>query len=621
MKRITILALAICVFCGVLNLHEPASARTGAHVANIASHVERQLAAGATSLPVAAQLAYQRALAAIADGDLEAATRDLEEATKLDPNFVDAYITLAQVSSRQFKFDALFYWIMACKSIVRDFHTQSMLALNAVFVALLVLFVITLVYTVSVAVRYFPFVIHRFSEQLQKRGIAAPRATTRLLLLVPLFIYPSVILAFAFVTIVTWFFMQRREKTLALLLALWFTGVGLFHQRLGVWDAVADPTSFTSLAARSTHAPGSAAAITAVEKAPAEGLEAEKSLVLGIYHHRAGHYDSAIEYFLRAIELKPNDPAGYINLGNVYYARGNHEKALEGYGKAERLDADNPVGQHNLAQAYIKSLLMAESSQALERASRAGIDRVRLSYAQAAKAHNQVYPSTFTAGRLWRIASVDGDSRQGAYVAGIFRPANRVPIKAAPWILIAAFMVILMLRGALKQRHLAFQCTNCGDITCDSCCDDERGSLICSACSEVIDGVSSDRVLDALLRQRRQLVIVKRRKSTRLATSWLPGVRDFYYGRTLRGFLLAGLFAVSLIQLLTRGYPVPDWSVLQITTPTWKWVLPGAGLLISYVMSIASRQSMEVRNYRGSTRPARRSHERGPDEDEFYRTA
>jgi hypothetical protein len=108
-------------------------------------------------------------------------------------------------------------------------------------------------------------------------------------------------------------------------------------------------------------------------------------------------------------------------------------------------------------------------------------------------------------------------------------------------------------------------------------------------------------------------VIVKRRRAIRWTTIWIPGVRHVFYGRLFRGFVLAALFAGSALALWTRGYPLPRWSALDYSTPLWKWILPAAGIVVSYLIAVFSRQLYEMRSTRSGAGRQRASE--GLDDD------
>jgi hypothetical protein len=244
---------------------------------------------------------------------------------------------------------------------------------------------------------------------------------------------------------------------------------------------------------------------------------------------------------------------------------------------------------------------MGESSRALSRASKMGLALARESIAEPALSRMSVYQKTFSSTQLWQIALVEGKYHNPALLASMLETVTGHSARVNAVIMAAAMVLAFATSRVLKGRKLAFQCANCGELTCDGCCNNELGSVICQACGEAVNGVSSDRVLEALLRQRRQSVIVRRRKSIRWSTVWLPGMRHVFYGRFVAGFVVAALFAASALALWTRGYVFPFWDSLEYPTTLRQWVVPGAGVVLSYAIALLSRQLYEARTTRTIT--------------------
>ncbi|MFH1755900.1 MAG: tetratricopeptide repeat protein, partial [Candidatus Latescibacterota bacterium] len=284
--------------------------------------------------------------------------------------------------------------------------------------------------------------------------------------------------------------------------------------------------------------------------------------------------------------------------GNVYYLQGDYAKALEGYRKASALDSLDAVCQYNLAQAYIKTFLLAESSDALKRASSSGIENVKQSYAANALKYFPVYPKMFSDRELWQISKIDGETYSGGHLWNILLPVTHFTPRTSAWLLSGALLFVLIIYRFVDRRKLTFQCANCGELTCENCCKDEDGRGFCESCAEVIEGVSSEKVISALLRRRRQAVIVKRRKSVRLLTSLIPGVRDIYYGRILRGTVIAGLFSISLILLWSRGMIVKDWNTIVTYIPLWKYIVFAGSGLAALLLSVLSKPPYDSKSFR-----------------------
>ncbi len=65
-------------------------------------------------------------------------------------------------------------------------------------------------------------------------------------------------------------------------------------------------------------------------------------LLLGQLLRTAGHLDQAIHHLSEAIELSPDDPAPYIELGRCYHDQQKYPRALEAFQQAMSMDPENP---------------------------------------------------------------------------------------------------------------------------------------------------------------------------------------------------------------------------------------------------------------------------------------
>ena len=75
--------------------------------------------------------------------------------------------------------------------------------------------------------------------------------------------------------------------------------------------------------------------------------------MLGNVHASHGKPAQAIEYFTRALALKPDDEMAVINMANAYRALGKDEEALLGYRRFLQLDPKNPQVRYEVAQILI----------------------------------------------------------------------------------------------------------------------------------------------------------------------------------------------------------------------------------------------------------------------------
>ncbi len=572
---------------------------------HLARYRRAQLAAGAKTLPLAARVSYRDAVADLRSGNAEAAEKHLFAALASDPQYVDPYLTLARLRLRKLDPEAAVYLLQASAVMARTFSAHSLLVLNLVVAVPYILTLVCLIVCVALAVKYLPFAAHRVSEYLQSRMRSAmPGMCAYVILLIPLVLAGSILPALAYLTVLCWLFMYRRERVVIILLFIPLIIMGFAESQLKPLVPIADPKSLTSLVAKANEAAGDHQLIKAIERTPAQGIEAEKNIALGLLHQRTGSYADAADHFYRAISLKPDDSNGYINLSNVYFLQGSYGKALEGYRKAEEIESMDPVCQHGLAQAYIKTLLMKEASRSLQLAATLGVEKIKSSYATDALTDLAVFPKTLSARELWRMAAIEGQTVGDDALGELLTPLARFPRKMSSWMLLATLIVAFVLARIVDRSKLTFQCSNCGKLTCKDCCSSERDTPLCQECAGTVEGVTSEKVTEALLRQKRLSVVVNRRRSYRFGTMLLPGMRDMSYGRISRGVFLAILFSVGVVQLAAKGYLIKDDMSLVVGTPLWQTIMAGAAIVLAYVLSFFAKHQYSFRTYRASkTKP------------------
>jgi len=79
---------------------------------------------------------------------------------------------------------------------------------------------------------------------------------------------------------------------------------------------------------------------------------AEKLFNMGNAYYHTGNYDKAIEYYKKAIELKPDYTEAYYNMGGAYYDKGNYDKTIECCKKAIESKPDDAETYYGMGGAY-----------------------------------------------------------------------------------------------------------------------------------------------------------------------------------------------------------------------------------------------------------------------------
>ncbi|GKV54377.1 TPR repeat-containing protein YrrB [Sporosarcina sp. NCCP-2222] len=96
---------------------------------------------------------------------------------------------------------------------------------------------------------------------------------------------------------------------------------------------------------------------------------------IGIQSLQQGKYEKAIEAFVKAAEQEPDNPVGYINLGNVFTAVGDVERAERFFQKALTLDEEAVTAYYGLANLYYNNGRFEEAAKLYEKAVRSGMEQ------------------------------------------------------------------------------------------------------------------------------------------------------------------------------------------------------------------------------------------------------
>jgi hypothetical protein len=233
---------------------------------------------------------------------------------------------------------------------------------------------------------------------------------------------------------------------------------------------------------------------------------------------------------------------------------------------------------------------MKEASRSLHLAG-TGVEKEKTRYVSEAFDAAPVLPKLFSDKDLWHLAIAESKSLDESRVAegrGLF---PWLPRRGGAVTVLVALGLAVLLSRLIKPEAWTFQCSNCGKLTCSACCSEERDMSLCRECAKTIESVSSEKVVEALLRQRRQSTLIRRRKSVKFTSMVLPGVRDVGYGHITRGLFVALVFSVSFVFLLTRGSVLRDPTAAAVHAPLWRIFSAAACIVGAYALSLSSKPS------------------------------
>ena len=101
-----------------------------------------------------------------------------------------------------------------------------------------------------------------------------------------------------------------------------------------------------------------------LEKLKADPASPEVLTSLGNVYYDAQQYPEAVDYYARALRVKPDDAAVRTDMGTAFWFMGNPDKALAEFQKALASVPDNPNTLFNLGMVKWKGKLDAEGATA-----------------------------------------------------------------------------------------------------------------------------------------------------------------------------------------------------------------------------------------------------------------
>lgn len=594
------LLVALCV-AGILAFCGPAAA---GHLdliddESVERYTARELSLGAPTLGTSSRVLYREALAALEAGDRERAMNRLRLAADLSGDYADPLFMLARMEAMRLDPAFLPHLVEAVTRLAGNFGSQALLAANAFLVLSASLFAGLLVALVVLLLRSWPLVAHWIQERYPD-SIAVPPAgwIGPIVLLGLLSMRLGLALYAAILFVVVWTVVGKRQRAALATVLLLLCGLSFLAGQSGPVAVGIDPGSVTNRLARINERGADGETIRAVESIRDNRFAAERAFAIGTLRARAGDGEAAKRHLLDAVAANGNRAETYLNLGNVYFREGDYDRALAGYQNALAVDSTSVLAHYNIGQTYIKLMLFAQSSVALEQASEKGIESYRAAHASARIRNLTVYEAGFRTPDLWRIAWREGRVAPGGMLTSPLRPWLLISFDRLWIVLGSALLAAFLLSRAAPEDWRVFHCENCGRATCERCAGTDLGIVLCPDCAGVVGGLSSVKVMEALLRHRRQKHDATRSVSTRIARWCWPGSAAIVDGAVLTGIARAGVAVAAALFLAWRGPWFRDPRSIDVVTPVWIVAVPAVLIALGWLAAARKKPTDESRNYR-----------------------
>ncbi len=563
------------------------------------SYTLKQLNVGAPLMKVPARALYREALELIERGNWQEAKVKLLLAANLAGDYPDPMFTLAKNELLNADPEFLPHAVEGFKRLMNGFRSQSLLVANISFLIIVAIMGALLVTLVTLMIKYWPLIAHSFAEQYKKKLSVPPTKWIGFLVVVAFLIMRvGLALYVALLLTLLWTLMNRKEMSAVLIMVIILSGFSFFAEYTNILVPIIDPDSVTRRLSLINERGADQKFVDLIDDINDPSFRAERDYVLGTLMYRLKNYEDARRHLLRVVSARPDIAEAYLNLGNVYFQLEDYDKAVAGYQSTIALDSTNVIAFYNLGQAYIKKMHFAQASNALKKSTELGIDNYRTTHPSAEIRNLTIYDQGFENSYLWSVARREGIQRNKILLSEIFQPVLLFPFNKLFMLLGATVVIVFFISIRIPRRKRVFRCDNCGGATCPTCADTETGIALCRDCAGVIEGLSSIKVMEALLRHRRQKLRASRNKRHRWKTLFFPGAAFIYHGKILTGIFIISINIGALISLVSKGFFFTDPTVLSVSTPLWKLITPIVILAMSYVISLGVQSQQEPRNYR-----------------------
>jgi len=590
-----IIVIGLVAFC-ITSYASGADRITNSHLKQYTTAKARE---GSLAVPVTSRILYREALKLSRSGKWKEAREKLMLAASIDDEYAQPLFSLSRIELFHGNSEFLPHLISGIVRSLKTFGNQVLVIANTYIMLTAGLIGALFVLTLALMLKYHRFFTHTLRENYKKKYSFPNDRWFMIILLVSLAAMRlGLALYIVIFTVLTFQFLSKREKSVLIVLSILLMAISIYSPHLKPVGVALDPGSATHAFWKINRGEDSEALIKKLRELENPELEVEREFALGTLLARTGHFGEGQEHLLRAIEKRKDFAAAYINLGNVYYTAGDYDRALVGYMNALEADSTNAIAYYNLGQTYIKKLLFAKSSSSLKRANELGIEELKSRYKVITGTDPDIFSSSFNTSQLWRSAVIEAKDKNATFLDDLFSPLLLVRLRYLWIFILGGFIIAVTLSRYTRRRFNVTSCDNCGNDTCDMCSNTEFEITLCHDCAGLIEGLSSVKVMEALLRHRRQKVSKKRERKEKWKMFIFPGVAHVFHGRPESGVFTAFVSSISIAWLAWGGGFFKDTFVTGDGLSIWKILPPALVLIFAWLSSARSKPIVEPRNYR-----------------------
>jgi tetratricopeptide (TPR) repeat protein len=443
--------------------------------------------------------------------------------------------------------------------VFRNVRANLLTQADLLYVAAMALALTTIIFSLTLFIRYGRSMAHDFREILSTRMSGGSVTVLAFaLIMLPLFLWLGPMWLLFYWPAIFFPYAGRAERVVIVLLMLLVAAM-----------PVAIDASSHRVAA--IDSPIVAAAIASEEQAyRPEALRRLQELLAVVpddptLHVLVGNLlafdgrdEQAAFHYQRAIQLRPRYAGAHVNRGNLFFLNNEYQAAINEYQRAEEADPRLATALFNHSVAAVESYKYDLQEQMLERARAADNSFVVRVTSDPPPQKIVMYSPPIA--EAWKVS--ERISRRPAARALFGNYSAFDPLRSASSPITIGALASLLLTALVqwKRRRVgrANACIKCGRTFCHRCKSARESSTYCTQCIHIYlkrDGVSLDTKRQKLEEVSRHQTGMTRRN--RLFATFLPGSAQMLEGRTAAGVLGLFVFALFVAMAVFSGHLAP----------------------------------------------------------------
>jgi tetratricopeptide (TPR) repeat protein len=547
-------------------------------------------------------------LAALKNGELDAAASAFRGATEMDPYLPDGHLGLAKTSLEKGPLGLLPAATSTLAGLAARLPTlrgQIYLYSLLVPVTLVGLLAAVTVMAFALVLRHGALLKHDLEESFGSRGASTPVALYAILLFLPLLTFqgwawmPLWWLALLFV------YLSRSEMVVCLAVLLSTLLVVPLVRTLDAQLLAMENPLFRASVLAIEGGPDQRAIDDLEHASQATAEDKDLLYLLALQYKKAGRYDEAAGLYRDLLKANATDPIALNNLANIEFARAEPQAAIARYKQGIEAAPENDIQAtyyYNLSLAHLQRFEYQPHQEARSQADRLAPSLVSeyeslWKYGESAAVVDLALSQEQVFAKFAEKRSGIGRKNVwGTKVAGLMprlSPGDFVNrFSAFIGLAVAVALGISQWRG---KRMFTMRCPKCGTPFCKRCHLGAATSGLCTQCYHLFvvrDGVSGPARNQKLLEVQKE--DERRERLFRVLSLISPGAGHVYAQSVAVGLLLLLAWYWVLSMLLLAGRVVPVTEAPEALLPRWPMFLGGAALLVIYVLANRARPDFDV---------------------------